>query len=76
MSDVKSIESRTVLIADLIANNLEVSIRAAISYYQEVYGTPKRIWVNIKDVPEDFVELDGWKIERRGGCARGKVMIL
>ena len=76
MSEIKSIESRTVLIADLVVNNLEVSIRAAIAYYQELYGTPKRIWVNGKDVPEDFTQVDGWKIEKRGGCARGKVMVL
>lgn len=75
MSELKTIDARTVLIADLTAN-LEVSIRAAISYYSDVYGIPKRIWVNPKDVPEELIQIDGWKIEHRGGCARGKVMVM
>ena len=70
------IESRTVLIADLNPFNIEASIRAAINYYREVYGEPKRVWVNPKGVSDDIQIVDGFKIERRGGCCKGKVMCL
>jgi hypothetical protein len=70
------ITARTVLIADLNLNNLESSIRAAIKFYREVYGEPKRVWVNGKDITDDIKEVDGFKVERRGGCARGKVLIM
>jgi hypothetical protein len=76
MSDPKLLESRTVLFADLNKLDIELSIRAAISYYREMYGEPKRIWVNAKDVPDTLDKIDDWKIERRGGCARGKVMVM
>lgn len=75
MTDTKFIEARTVLIADL-SSNLEQSIRAAILYYKEVYGSPKRVWVNQKDLPDQISEIEGYKIERRGGCPRGKVMVM
>jgi hypothetical protein len=76
MTELKTIESRTVLTAELVPNNLEASIRAAVAYYADVYGTPRRVWVNPKDVPADLVLVDGWKIEHRGGCPRGRIMVL
>lgn len=82
MNNPKFIEARTVLLIDLpegVKENRELfekSIRAALEYYNKVYGMPKRVWVNSKDAPEEVETVDGMVIERRGGCVRGKVMIM
>lgn len=69
------IEARTVLFADLNKLNIELSIKAAIDYYRQLYGEPVRVWVNAKDVPETITEVDGHKIEKRNGCSRNKIMV-
>ncbi|MDD1777639.1 MAG: hypothetical protein LUQ65_05665 [Candidatus Helarchaeota archaeon] len=76
MAELKFIDARTILFADLNLFNIEVSIRSAIKFYAEAYGVPKRVWVNAKDVPDEIQEVEGFKIERRSGCVRGKVMVL
>jgi hypothetical protein len=76
MTNPKLIEARTVLVAELNKLDVETSVRAAINYYREMYGDPQRVWVNPKDVPDNFNQIDGYKIERRGGCVRGKIMVL
>ena len=68
-------DNRTVLIAQL-KDDVELSIKEAIVNFRELYGEPWRVWVNAKDVPDTIIEIDGYKIERRGGCARGKVMVM
>lgn len=70
------LSSRTVFFADLNKNDLLESIRSAISLYRQHYGEPRRIWVNAKDMTSDIEEVDGILLERRGGCVRGKVMVM
>jgi hypothetical protein len=72
----KTLEARIVLIADLNKLDIELSIRAAISYYKELYGEPKRIWINSKDTLNNIGEIDGIKVELKSGCLRNKIMIL
>ena len=64
MAQAQYIQSRTVLIADLNKLDPELSIKAAIDYYKSVYGEPKRVWVNAKDVPDELTIVYGLKIER------------
>lgn len=76
------IEARTVLLIDLPEKAskerelFENTIRAALEYYRKVYGMPKRVWVNSKDAHEEVETVDGMQIERRGGCVRGKLMVM
>jgi hypothetical protein len=72
----KLLEARIVLIADLNKLDIELSIRAALSYYKELYGEPKRIWINSKDTLNNISEIDGIKVELKSGCLRNKIMIL
>jgi hypothetical protein len=74
--DPQLIQSRTVIIADLNKLNVELSIKAAIDYYRTLYGEPRRVWINPKDCDDKIQEVEGFKIERRGGCCRGKVMVI
>jgi hypothetical protein len=76
MANPSLIQTRVVLIADLNSLNINKSISAAILYYKELYGEPRRVWVNPKDYQDDIAEVDGYKIEKRGGCCRGKVMVM
>lgn len=76
MNPARFIKTTTVLLADLDPDKAEVSIKAAIIYYRQMYGEPKRVWVNPKDVPEDLNTIENYKIERRRGCVRGKVMVI
>jgi len=68
-------DNRTVLFHDLNKSNIENSIREAIARFKELYGEPLRVWVNAKDIPDNIEEVDGYRIERRGGCSRNKVMV-
>jgi hypothetical protein len=76
MTDPKLLEAKIVLIADLNKLDIELSIRAAISYYKEMYGEPKRIWINSKDTLNNIGEIDGIKVELKSGCLRNKIFIL
>jgi hypothetical protein len=76
MADPIFLKSRSVLVADLNQLDIVLSIRAAIIYYRELYGEPIRIWVNGKDVPDILTSVEGFEIERRSGCQRGKVMVM
>jgi hypothetical protein len=76
MADPKLLEARIVLIADLNKLDIELSIRAALNYYKELYGEPKRIWINSKDTSHNIGEVDGIKVELRSGCSRNKIFIL
>jgi hypothetical protein len=76
MADPIFLKSRSVLVADLNKLDVILSIKAAIIYYRELYGEPKRIWVNGKDVPDNIKTVEGFEIERRSGCQRGKVMVI
>jgi hypothetical protein len=76
MADPIFLKSRSVLIADLNKLDIVLSIRAAIIYYRELYGEPMRVWVNAKDVPDTLTTVEGFEIERKGGCQRGKVMVM
>lgn len=69
-------DQRTVLIANLNKDDIELSISEAIARFCELYGDPWRVWVNAKDIPDTIIEVNGYQIERRGGCARGKVMVM
>jgi len=68
--------ARTVLIADISHEAVEASIRAAILNYNQNYGALRHVWVNAKDVPAELTQIEGIPLERKGGCQRGKVMIL
>lgn len=70
------VQSKTVVIADLNKLDVILSIKAAILYYKELYGEPGRVWVNPKDVADEELVIENINIERRGGCMRGKVMVL
>ena len=76
MADPIFLKSRSVLIADLNKLDIVLSIRAAIIYYRELYGEPLRVWVNSKDVPDTLSAVEGFEIERKSGCQRGKVMVM
>lgn len=76
------IKSRTVVMVDLPmdvkvdAILFEKAVRASMEYYSKMHGKPLRVWVNPKDAPDGIEYIDGIKIERRGGCVRGKVMVM
>jgi len=83
MTDASNSEARKVLLSDLpdkIKENpllFEQIVAAKIEYYRKTYGEPHRIWVNPKDIPIELPSsIAGIKIEKRGGCVRGKFMIL
>lgn len=69
-------QSRVVLIADLNKLDIDLSIKSAIDCYRKLHGEPVRVWVNPNDVPDSQSIVSELKIERRGGCARGKVMVM
>ena len=48
----------------------------AREFYTKVYGVPKRVWVNPKDAPALDYKIEGINIEKKNGCARGKLMVL
>ncbi len=79
---LKFIDARIVLQADLpndIKENINLfkeAVKAAWEFYSKVYGEPRRVWVNPKDAPEGVEDVEGIKIERRGGCVRGKLMVM
>jgi hypothetical protein len=68
--------ARAVLIADIVEESVEAGIRAAILNYNQSYGALRHVWVNAKDVPAELTHVEGIPLERKGGCQRGKVMIL
>jgi hypothetical protein len=76
MAELAFLESHTVLFATLNKSDIIKSIRAAINYYKEAYGDVHRVWVNGKDVPDDLEPVEGFEIEKRGGCQRNKVMVM
>jgi hypothetical protein len=81
MNDSIHLESGHVLFADLPKDKedivaFEKLIKATIDFYRKVYGVPRRVWVKPSDVPESIKIIDGLKIERRGGCPRGKVLVM
>jgi len=76
MANPQLVQTRYVVIADLNKLDVELSIRAAIDYYRTLYGEPKRVWINPKDCDDKIQEVEGYKVERRGGCCRMKVMVI
>ena len=67
---------RLVLFYDINKSEPELSIKLAVDKFRTLYGEPRRVWVNAKDVPDTIVTVSDMKVERRGGCARGKVMVM
>ena len=72
----KDLPAKPILQADISKETPEESIRAAMMNYNQRYGAIRHIWVNPKDVPAELLEVDGFKLERKGGCPRRKVWVM
>jgi hypothetical protein len=69
-------QARAVLIADISQEAVKESIEAAILNYNQNYGALRHVWVHPKDVPAELTHVEGIPLERKGGCQRGKVMVM
>jgi hypothetical protein len=68
--------TRPVLEENIAPDAIEDSIRAAMTNYNQRFGSIRHVWVHPKDVPADLLMVDGVSLERKAGCPRRKVWVM
>lgn len=68
-------QPRDIIILILDKDDPEKTILEAIQKCLQLHGDVRHVWINDKDILSSIISVGGYLLERKGGCARGRVMV-